>query len=229
MFDLPPRSVFEPPSYPNVWFYVRDTLVSSQGEAVDFVISWLRDRCGIRNEFGGFKPPEASDSQARVHGLQPWRDAPDPALNHAHDLHIRYYYIALRQQQQEHVPAPMSTGGCYFRFAGSVHYEVEDEHPLHPYVDECPYCGQTGTYAGAADLFAGVHEPLGLELLLYGTIRGEHVTCVDERPFTGLIALKETHTTEIHHLRPSRPDMNITGLSVVTIDQKAAIPRALKG
>ena len=225
MFELPPRSVFEPPSYPNVWFYVGDTLVSSHGEAVDFVINCLRDRCGIRNDFSGFKPPEASDSQARVHGLQPWQGAPDPTLNHAHDLHIRYYYIALRQQQQERVTAPMSTSGHYFRFAGSVHYEVEDEHPLHPYVAECPYCGQTGMYAGAADLFAGVHEPLGLELLLYGTIRGERVTYVDQRPFSGLVALKETYAIEIHRLRPSRPDMNITDLSVVAIHQKAAIPR----
>jgi hypothetical protein len=40
----------------------------------------------------------------------------------------------------------------------------------------------------------------------------------------GLVALKETHAIEIHRLRPSRPDMNITDLSVVAIDQKAAIP-----
>ena len=224
MFDLPPRSVFEPPSYPNVWFYVRDTLVSSHGEAVDFVVRWLSDRCGIRNDFAGFKPPEASDSQARLRNLQPWLGAPDPAFNHAHDLHIRYYYIALRQQQQERVPAPVSAGGHYFRFAGSVHYEVEDEHPLHPYVDECPYCGQTGMYAAAADLFAGVHEPLGLELLLYGTIRGERVTSVDGRSLTGLVALRETHAIEIRRLRPSRPDMNITNLSVVAIDHKVAAP-----
>jgi len=119
MFDLPPRSVFEPPSYPNVWFYVRDTLVASHVEAVNFVIGWLRDRCGIKNDFIGFKPPEASDTQARLHGLQPWREASNPMLNHAHDLHIRYYYIALRQQHHERVPAPMPAGRHYFRFAGS--------------------------------------------------------------------------------------------------------------
>ena len=225
MFDLPPRSVFEPPSYPNVWFYVRDTLVASHVEAVTFVIGWLRDRCGIKNDFIGFKPPEASDTQARLHGLQPWREASNPMLNHAHDLHIRYYYIALRQQHHERVPAPMPAGRHYFRFAGSVHYEVEDEHPLHPDVHECPYCGRTGMYSGAEDLFAGVHEPLGLELLLYGTIRGNRVPGIDERPVAGLSALKETHTIEIHRLRPSRPDMNIADLSVVAIDHKTAPPR----
>ena len=119
----------------------------------------------------------------------------------------------------------MPAGGHYFRFAGSVHYEVEDEHPLHPDVHECPYCGRTGMYSGAEDLFAGVHEPLGLELLLYGTIRGNRVRAIVERPVAGLSALEETHTIEIHRLRPSRPDMNITDLSVVAIDHKTAPPR----
>jgi hypothetical protein len=228
MFELPPRSVFEPPSYPNIWFYVHDAVVASQAEAVDFVTSWLRDCCGIKDDFVGFKPPEASDSQARRHGLQPWQDASNPALDHAHDLHIRYYYIALRQRQQERVLAPAPADGHYFRFAASVHYEVEDEHPLHPYIHGCPYCGQTGIYAGAGDLFAGVHEPLGLELLLYGTIRGKRVTDIDERPFAGLAALRETHAINIHRLRPSRPDMNITDLSVVVINQ-TTVPLREKG
>ncbi|HET7263768.1 MAG TPA: hypothetical protein VFL28_03800, partial [bacterium] len=147
-FDLPPRSVFEPPSYPNVWFYVHERVAGSHADAVAFVTGWLRDRAGIVNNFGHYKPPEASDAQARLGGLQPWRDAADPARGHAHDLHIRFYYLALRQQRRER-------DGPYFRLAGSVHYEVEDEHPLHPYVDECPYCGRAGEYAGADDLFAG--------------------------------------------------------------------------
>ncbi len=230
-FDLPRRSVFEPPSYPNVWFYVHESIAGSHAEAVAFVTGWLRDRCGIGNDFGRYKPPEGSDAQARLHGLQPWRDADDPARSHAHDLHIRYYYVALRQQQQERVPAPLLPGagsgrpdgaGRYFRLAGSVHYEVEDEHPLHPYVDECPYCGRTGKYAGADDLFAGAHEPLGLELLLYGTNHGERVVRPEGRPAVGLAALAETHAVEIHRLRPSQADMNIVDLAVVVIGAKAA-------
>jgi hypothetical protein len=228
--DLPPRSLFEPPSYPNVWFYVHEALVPSHAEAVVFVTGWLRDRCGIINDFSRYKAPEASDAQARLRGLQPWRGATDPARNHAHDLHIRYYYIALRQRGEERAAARFLADGRagrprgegqYFRLAGSVHYEVEDEHPLHPSIDECPHCGRTGSYASAADLFAGAHEPLGLELLLYGTNHGERVMQRDGRPAVGLVALEETHAVEIHRLNPSRSDMNIVDLAVVMIAPKA--------
>jgi hypothetical protein len=227
VFDLPPRSVFEPPSYPNVWFYVHEALVLGHAEAVEFVTGWLRDRCGIINDFGRYKPPEASDSQARLRGVQPWLDAPDPARNHAHDLHIRYYYIALRQTGQDRVTlAGQPDGrGRYFRFAGSVHYEVEDEHRLHPYVDECPFCGRTGMYAGTEDLFAGAHEPLGLELLLYGTIRGECITRADGRAAVGLRSLADTHAVEIYRLQPYRIDMNINDLAAVVIGPKAGARR----
>jgi hypothetical protein len=212
-FDLPPRSVFEPPSYPNVWFYVHEAIARSHADAVAFVTGWLRERCGIVNDFGRYKPPEGSDAQARLRGLQPWDGAETPARNHAHDLHIRYYYIALRQRGAERA-------GSHFRLAGSVHYEVEDEHPLHPYVDECPFCGRTGAYAGADDLFAGAHEPLGLELLLHGTNHGAPVARPDGRPAVGVAALEATHAIRIHRLRPSRPDMNIVDLAIVFIDPK---------
>ncbi len=221
--DLPPRSVFEPPSYPNIWFYVDDRLASSQDRAVALVTSWLRDRCGIMNDFGHYKPPEASDSQARLGNLQPWTDAADPARNHPHDLHIRFYYVALRQQQQAHVTADAGDGrgaARYYRFAGSVHYEVADEHPLHPYVDECPYCGRTGEYAQAADLFAGAHEPLGLELLLHGTNHGNPVSRADGRPVGGVGEMQDHYAVHIQKLRPDKPDMNITDLAVVFIRPK---------
>src|SRR5437667_5536584 len=145
-FDLPARSVFEPPSYPNVWFYVHERVAASQDAAVSLVTGWLRVHCGITNDFGHWKPPEASDSQARLGGLQPWTGGADPAQHHAHDLHIRYYYVALRQTRMQQVALQGARGpmGRYQRFAGSVHYEVADEHPLHPYIDDCPYCGRTG-------------------------------------------------------------------------------------
>lgn len=219
-FHLPPRSVFEPPSYPNAWFYVHERVAPSQPEAVMLVTGWLRDHCGIVNDFGRFKPPEASDSQARLAGLQPWRGAPDPAQNHAHDLHIRYYYVALRQTQQDRAAIDGSQtrgAGPYYRFAASVHYEVEDEHPLHPYIDECPHCGRTGDYAGTEDLFAGVHEPLGLELLLYGTIRGQQVARRDGRPVGGITTMQRSLTPTIHRLRPDKPDMNVLALAAVVI------------
>ncbi len=222
--DLPPRSVFEPPSYPNVWFYVHERIAASHDAAVRFVTGWLRDHCGITDDFGHWKPPEASDSQGRVGGLQPWEGGADPAFHHAHDLHIRYYYVALRQTGTEWaaVDGAGSPAGRYARFAGSVHYEVADEHPLHPYIDDCPYCGRTGAYAQAADLFAGAHEPLGLELLLHGTIRGDRVTRPAGRPVGGIERMQETHAVRIIKLHPERPDMNITDLAVVLIAARGA-------
>jgi hypothetical protein len=217
---LPPKSVFEPPSYPNVWFYVHENVAGSQADAVAFVVGWLRDRCGIVDDFRHFKPPEASDSQARLGRLQPWHDAADDTLHHAHDLHIRYYYVALRQTGQDRAALDAShaaSGDAYYRFAGSVHYEVEDEHPLHPYIDECPLCGRMGSYAGATDLFAGAHEPLGLELLLYGTVRGLPVRRATGEPVGGLIAMRESHRVDIFPGTPTRPDMNIVALAVVAI------------
>ena len=223
-YGLPSRSVFEPPSYPNVWFYVHDRLAASQDAAVSFMTGWLREQCGITDDFGHWKPPEASDSQARLGGLQPWQGGTDPALHHAHDLHIRYYYVALRQTGKHHVTLRGAAGGSerYHRFAGSVHYEVADEHPAHPYIDDCPYCGRAGSYAGADDLFAGVHEPLGLELLLYGTIRGEAVVRPDGRPVGGVQLMKETHALHIERIRPARPDMNIVDLAVVLIGPRGS-------
>jgi hypothetical protein len=208
-----------------VWFYVHERLTASQAEAVTFVTGWLRDHCGLTNDFGHWKPPEASDSQARLTGLQPWEDAADPPLNHIHDLHIRYYYVALRQQKQDQVTVAASDvpSARYSRFAGSVHYEVADEHPLHPYIDECPYCGRTGAYAQADDLFAGVHEPLGLELLLYGTIRGESITRANGQPVGGLHTMQraqprhERRRVNITKINPARTDMNIVDLAVVLI------------
>jgi len=223
-FALPPRSVFEPPSYPNVWFYVHERLATSHEAAVTLVTGWLRDHCGLTDNFGHWKPPEGADSQARVGGLQPWEGSADPAFHHAHDLHIRYYYIALRQTDNEWatVEGIGAPSGRYARFAGSVHYEVADEHPLHPSIDDCPYCGRTGSYAQAADLFAGAHEPLGLELLLRGTIRGDLVTRPGGGPAGGIERMQETHAVRITKIRPDKPDMNIVDLAVVLIGPRGA-------
>lgn len=223
-FDLPPRSAFEPPSYPNVWFYAHELIAASQDATVAFVTGWLRDHCGISDDFGHWKPPEASDSQARLGGLQPWRGGADPALHHAHDLHIRYYYVSLRQTERDRVLVGRSDmpAGRYYRFAGSVHYEVADEHPLHPYIEDCPYCGRTGSYAQASDLFAGVHEPLGLELLLYGTIRGDLVTRPDGRAVGGIQVMQETHALQIAKISPAKPDMNIVDLAAVLIGPRSS-------
>jgi len=218
VIELPPRAVFEPPSYPNVWFHVHEELAASQADAVSWLTGWLAEHCGLVDDFARFKAPEASDGQARLGHVQPWTEAPDPALAHAHDLHIRYYHVALRQRREDRVDLDaFGARHGYYRFAASVHYEVEDEHPRHPYIDECLWCGRTGPYAAAADLFAGVHEPLGLELLLEGTVRGHRVARPDGRPVPGVTALRQSHAVEVQRLAPTRADMNVVALAVVVV------------
>ncbi|MCX7029571.1 MAG: hypothetical protein NTU62_05560, partial [Spirochaetes bacterium] len=65
----------------------------------------------------------------------------------------------------------------------------------HPYVDDCPVCGLTGAYAFAIDrrgqdYCLRVHDPLGLELLLHGTVRGVAATWPDGRPVAALSRLE---------------------------------------
>ena len=103
MIELPLRAIFEPPQYPNVWFHIHERLAASQKEAVAWLTGWLAERVGLVDDFTRYKPPEASDGQARLAHLQPWTEAADPARSHAHDLHIRYYHVALRQQHQDRV------------------------------------------------------------------------------------------------------------------------------
>ena len=68
----------------------------------------------------------------------------------------------------------------FFRLAASVHYEVEHTNPNHADVEICPICGRTGRFGGLkGNLVEMVHDPLGLELLLSGTIRGETVRFED--------------------------------------------------
>jgi len=58
----------------------------------------------------------------------------------------------------------------------SVHYEVGHANPNHADVEVCPICGRAGDYAAVkGSLVEQVHDPLGLELLFTGKIRGETV------------------------------------------------------
>ena len=64
--------------------------------------------------------------------------------------------------------------------AVSAHYEVEHTNPNHADVEICPICGRTGNYAGlSGNLVELVHDPLGLELMTHGTIRGATVRYED--------------------------------------------------
>ena len=178
-FQLPPKTAFDRamPRYPNVWFYIDTTLAPSHRDAVTLVTDGLRDSMRLREYFPPFDNPEGCDFEARIEHLQPWEDRRARALQHAHAFHMRYYYSALAASRLERLT--LKTGenaGTFHRFAASVHYEVEHSNPDHADVEACPICGRTGDYASqAGNLVELVHDPLGLELLLSGTIRGERV------------------------------------------------------
>ena len=194
--DLPARDIFprEMPRYPNLWFHI-ETRLAPRGKylhAVRLLVQTLERRLDLRDSFVEdiqnhnlyhllARPGEGSDFQARIGPLQHYEDPKDPSRSHSHQVHARFYV------------SPLVGAGCYrqstLRFAeqldfflipASVHYEVATEEELHPYADQCPLCGITGEYETSIDresedYCVKIHDPLGLELLLHGSIRGEPV------------------------------------------------------
>ena len=182
-FQLPPKTAFDRtmPRYPNVWFLVHTALAPSHKDAVKLVTDGLRDSMRLREYFPPFDNPEGCDFEGRIEHLQPWEDRTARALQHAHAFHMRYYYSALAAKQLDKVT--LNTGdlkGTFYRFAASVHYEVEHSNPNHADVEACPICGRTGEYRDLrGNLVELVHDPLGLELLLRGTVRDQRVQFED--------------------------------------------------
>ena len=168
------------PRYPNVWFYVDASLASSYRAAVDLVTRHVRERMRAREFFGPFDNPEGCDFEIRLEHLQPWEPR-EPRelrpLTHAHAFHMRYYFSALEAHRLQQVVVPTASGPRpFYRVAASAHYEVEHANPHHADVEMCPICGRTGEYKDRrGSLVEEVHDPLGLELLLKGAIRGEAV------------------------------------------------------
>src|SRR5262245_45649110 len=184
-FKLPPKAIFDRamPRYPNVWFLVDRTLAASHDAAVKLVTNGLRETMRLREDFGPFDNPEGCDFETRLEHLQPWLDRAAPALQHAHAFHMRYYYSALARHNLDSVDIRMADGRTrsFFRFAASVHYEVEHFNPNHADVESCPVCGRTGEYGDLkGNLVEIAHDPLGLELLMKGTVRGQMVRFDDQ-------------------------------------------------
>jgi hypothetical protein len=182
-FQLPPKTAFDRamPRYPNVWFHVDTAMAPSYEDAVKLVTDGLRDSMRLREYFPPFDNPEGCDFEARIEHLQPWEDRSARALQHSHAFHMRYYYSALAASKLERVTLnTRDLKGTFYRFAASVHYEVEHSNPNHADVEACPICGRTGEYRDLrGNLVELVHDPLGLELLLRGTIRDERVRFED--------------------------------------------------
>jgi hypothetical protein len=209
---LPPRDIFpvEMPRYPNVWFFV-PTALALRGEywyALRMLDRILDERLELRDSFfedvrnPGLRrligdPGEGCDYQARIGPLSTWTGDGTGTPVHSHQLHARFYVSPLVRAGLTRVERSMAGGTreC-FCIPASVHFEAATEEPCHPYVDACPVCGLTGDYAFAIDprsqdYCLKVHDPLGVELLLHGTIRGVAPAWPGGRPVAALSRLDD--------------------------------------
>ena len=213
-FKLPPKQTFPvaAPRYPNVWFFIDQGLAVRYEEAVSFLIDWLRTNTGLVDDFERSNP-EGSDGKARVQGLQPYDGFEAEEFNHYHDLHIRHYWSPLMANGLGTISLE---DRAYHRVASSVHYEVAQKHRYHPYIDPCPVCGVTGDYDIRGDRCEKIHDPLGLELLLFGTIRGNAAMNDKGTTFRSLSEVR-THDLSIEHGEPKRSDINTLRLGCVRL------------
>ena len=223
-FQLPPKTVFDRamPRYPNVWFYVAASLADSQAAAMRVVADQVRAALRVRESYGPFSNPEGADFEVTIEHLQPWEDAAHRALQHAHAFHMRYYHSALAAQKLDRVTLRTRAGSRdFYRVAASAHYEVGHSNPNHADVEICPICGRTGEYADQpGNLVERVHDPLGLELLLNGTIRDVVVRYhhEDQAEVGGIIRALRDHFAVQHQVFPAQSgDRNTLWIGVVVI------------
>jgi hypothetical protein len=221
-FQLPPKSVFDRtmPRYPNVWFYVDASLASNYDAAVKLVTENLRVAMRLREFYGPFDNPEGCDFEVRLEHLQPWEVRAQRALQHSHAFHMRYYYSALAKQKLDQVKLGERV---FYRFGASAHYEVEHTNPNHADVEICPICGRMGEYANLkGNLVELVHDPLGLELVLTGKIRGEIVRFEDweQREVGSVESLKDKFSIQQFAFPAQTGDKNTLRIGVVVIAPK---------
>ena len=222
-FELPPKRVFDAamPRYPNLWLYVDASLATSYEAAVRLVTGALRETMALRESYGPFSNAEGCDFEAGLEHLQPWLVRDRLPLQHAHAFHVRYYHTALERQGLHRVRLATAAGPReFYRFAASAHYEVEHANPNHADVEICPICGRTGAYANeTGNLVERVHDPLGLELVLAGTIRGERVRLDDHdgRELRGVAALGNQLSVQTFDFPPAAADQNTQRLGVIVI------------
>jgi hypothetical protein len=222
-FQLPPKTAFSSamPRYPNLWFYIDTSLARPYEAAVNLVTENLRTAMRLREYYGPFSNPEGCDFEARLEHLQPWQDPNHAPLQHSHAFHMRYYYSDLTRNKLGSVKITLDGKQRNFhRFAASVHYEVEHSNPNHADVEICPICGRTGDYAGLkGNLVEMVHDPLGVELVLTGKIRGEMVRFEDwqQLPVAGIAPLREKFTVRDYLFPANTGDRNTLRIGIVVL------------
>src|SRR5215813_13335515 len=219
-FQLPSKSTFDKsmPRYPNLWFYVDASLADSYEGAVKLITGHLRQF------YGPFDNPEGCDFEARLEHLQPWEHREHRALQHSHAFHMRYYYSALARAKLDRVK--IKAAGIereFFRFAASVHYEVEHTSAKQADVEIYPICGRTGDYSQLkGNLVELVHDPLGLEMVMTGKIRGETVRFEDwdQREVGSLDSMKSLFGIDGFIFSGQTGERNTLRIGVIVISPK---------
>jgi len=206
------------PRFPNLWFHVAADLASSYLEAVRLVIDGLAETCSLVDDFEHYSR-EAADEKARVRGLLPYSGFEATEYNHDHDLHIRYYYSELGHREMAQVELHWHGGlVTFYRLAASVHFEVAQDHPHHPYIHPCPVCGCTAEYHVSGDPCERVHDPLGLELLLDGAIRGRKVLGQSGKPVCTVRDLADRYAISCEVADARRGDVNTARVGCAVIE-----------
>lgn len=214
--EMPPMSVFAPetPRYPNVWIYAPIERFPTYLAFLEFLDARLRSEGYDSNEVS---LNEGADLAWSIEHLQPWNAV--EGLRHAHDLHVRFFWRRLERESLHTVE--LQKLRFFWRVAASVHYEVEHAHPLHADMEVCPICGRTGDYASkTGNLVERVHDPLGVELFIWGRIHGEAVRMLNRKHLPGLKELLGIADRDIVLSRPNREVMNTEALAAVIIRSK---------
>ncbi|MCA1606385.1 MAG: hypothetical protein LC775_13155, partial [Acidobacteria bacterium] len=200
------------------------SLAPSYEAAVKLVTEQLRHAMRLREFYGPFDNAEGCDFEVRLEHLQPWEEREHRALQHSHAFHMRYYYTSLARQKLERVKISGPSGGHdFFRLAASAHYEVEHTNPNHADVEICPICGRKGEYRELkGNLVELVHDPLGLELVMTGKIRGETVRFDywDQREVGSITSLKSTFALQDFIFPAQTGDRNTLRIGVVVLTPK---------
>ena len=174
----------------------------------------------LREYLPPFDNPEGCDFEGRIEHLQPWEDRTARALQHSHAFHMRYYYSALAGSPLEKVTLNTATERhlLSIRRKRSLRGRTQQPEPRRrgSMSDLRPHRRLRHPRGNLVEL---VHDPLGLELLLSGTIRDKRVQSEDygQREVGSIAALGDRFRINSLAFFPVCGDRNTLRIGVVVI------------